>query len=152
VVAPAWPAAPAADVPGVQKWTVEGGELVVTVNARQADGATPGIKVLLAAAGVPEDQLSRVRVVREAAAALQVVRQLCDAGLTGQRFEQFGMLPQQYAPPFDIGTVFGQVAGLLVKEEILFEAADFQCGIEKLADAFTGHDSFLHQPQFEEGK
>lgn len=67
---PAWPAAPAADVPGVQKWTVEGGELVVTVNARQADGATPGIKVLLAAAGVPEDQLSRVRVVREAAAAL----------------------------------------------------------------------------------
>jgi radical SAM family uncharacterized protein len=63
-----WPAAPAGELPGALAWTVEGGDLVVTANARQSDGPTPGARALLAAAGVPEDRIADVRVVREALA------------------------------------------------------------------------------------
>jgi radical SAM family uncharacterized protein len=61
-----WPATPPAGVEGVLDWRLDGGDLLVTVNARQSDGPTPGIKVLLAAAGVPERELASVRAVRAA--------------------------------------------------------------------------------------
>ena len=62
----AWPAAPLEEVPGALAWTIEGGDLVVTANARQSDGPTPGARALLAAAGVPDDAAASVRVVRVA--------------------------------------------------------------------------------------
>jgi len=45
---------------------VDGDDLVVTVNARQVDGPTPGPRELLAVAGVAEERLRLVSVVREA--------------------------------------------------------------------------------------
>ena len=63
-----WPGSPAAlgDLAaGVAEWTVEGGDLVVALNARQSDGPTPSAKQLLIALGVPREEVARVRVVRE---------------------------------------------------------------------------------------
>ncbi len=51
---------------GVLDWRVEDEDLIVTVNARQADGPTPGIKAVLAAIGVSETERPFVRVLREA--------------------------------------------------------------------------------------
>jgi len=62
---PAWPAAAPKAVAGILEWRLDGPDLVVIVNARQADGPTPGIKSLLTCAGVPEEQVRLVRVVRE---------------------------------------------------------------------------------------
>ena len=62
--APPWPEASA--LPGVLDWRVDGDELLVTLNARQVDGPTPGVREVLAATGVPEDALRTVPVVREA--------------------------------------------------------------------------------------
>jgi hypothetical protein len=61
---PPWPPRP--ELPGVLDWVVNGDDLVVTVNARQVDGPTPGPRELLAVAGVAEERLRLVSVVREA--------------------------------------------------------------------------------------
>ena len=61
---PPWPPRP--ELPGVLDWVVDGDDLVVTVNARQVDGPTPGPRELLAVAGVAEERLRLVSVVREA--------------------------------------------------------------------------------------
>jgi radical SAM family uncharacterized protein/radical SAM-linked protein len=61
---PSWPPRP--ELPGVLDWVVDGDDLVVTVNARQVDGPTPGPRELLTVAGVPEERLRLVSVVREA--------------------------------------------------------------------------------------
>jgi hypothetical protein len=66
---PDWPASRGAfggASGGVLDWRVEGDDLVVTVNARQIDGPTPGAKALLAAIGVAEAQIPLVPVIREA--------------------------------------------------------------------------------------
>ncbi len=65
---PVWPAAATAAVDGVLEWRLDGPDLLVTVNARQADGPTPGVRALLAGAGVSDERRANVRVVREAAA------------------------------------------------------------------------------------
>jgi radical SAM family uncharacterized protein len=65
---PSWPVAPAAIgelAAGVLEWRLDGDELVVTLNVRPTDGPTPGVKALLAAAGVPERTKPFVPVVRE---------------------------------------------------------------------------------------
>jgi radical SAM family uncharacterized protein len=62
---PAWPAAAPPALDGVLAWSVEGDDLIVTVNARQADGPTPGVKQLLSAAGVAAERSVDVRVTRE---------------------------------------------------------------------------------------
>ena len=61
-----WPPAAPAGLAGVIEWAADGGDLVVTANARQSKGPTPGVKQILAAAGVPADEVSAVRVVRKA--------------------------------------------------------------------------------------
>ncbi len=63
---PAWPDAAPADLAGVTGWRVEGSELVVTVNARQTEGATPGPRAILARAGIATDAAHALRIVREA--------------------------------------------------------------------------------------
>jgi len=63
---PPWPAAAPAGLAGVLAWAVEGDDLVVTANARQADGPTPGARQILEHAGVAPERLAEVRVVREA--------------------------------------------------------------------------------------
>ena len=66
---PAWPHAliAASDgVPGILDWRVEGDDLVVTANARQSDGPTPGARTILAALGVPDERIPLVPVLREA--------------------------------------------------------------------------------------
>ena len=60
---PPWPPRP--ELPGVLDWVVDGDDLVVTVNARQVDGPTPGPRELLTVAGVAEERLRLVSVVRE---------------------------------------------------------------------------------------
>ncbi|MBI4916750.1 MAG: TIGR03960 family B12-binding radical SAM protein [Acidobacteria bacterium] len=61
---PPWPPRP--ELPGVLDWVADGDDLVVTVNARQVDGPTPGPRELLTVAGVPEERLRLASVVREA--------------------------------------------------------------------------------------
>jgi hypothetical protein len=64
-----WPASPnnlGDSAAGILEWTVDGDELVVTLDARQAAGHAVSPKVLMAAAGVPGDVKPHVRVVREA--------------------------------------------------------------------------------------
>jgi hypothetical protein len=51
---------------GVLDWRVDGGELVVAVNARQVDGPTPSMRAVLDALGVSDEAQHAVRVVREA--------------------------------------------------------------------------------------
>jgi hypothetical protein len=66
---PAWPHAPAAigdAFTGILDWRVEGDDLIVTANARQSGGPTPGAKTILAALGVPDEQIPLVPVLREA--------------------------------------------------------------------------------------
>ena len=63
--AASWPASAPADVAGLIAWSVDGADLVVTANARQSDGPTPGVKHLLGAAGVAPDAITAVRVLRE---------------------------------------------------------------------------------------
>jgi len=63
---PPWRPTVPAEADGVLEWRVEDGDLLVTVNARQADGPAPGVKALIAAAGVPESLRPHVRVSREA--------------------------------------------------------------------------------------
>jgi hypothetical protein len=65
----AWPATPPAlgeRAAGVLEWMVDGDELGVTLDARQASGHAISVKDLLAALGVPGDARPHVRVVREA--------------------------------------------------------------------------------------
>ena len=63
-----WPAAPPASLAaGVTRWQVDGDELLLGVNARQADGPTPSVKSLLAALGIPDDAAPLVPVLRDAA-------------------------------------------------------------------------------------
>ena len=64
--AASWPASAPADVAGLIAWSVDGADLVVTANARQSDGPTPGVKHLLGAAGVAPDAITAVSVLREA--------------------------------------------------------------------------------------
>ncbi len=62
-----WPPSPpaVADLTaGVLDWGVDGDELAVTLNARRADGPTPGVRALLAALGVPEELVPLVPVTR----------------------------------------------------------------------------------------
>ncbi|MFI5143558.1 MAG: TIGR03936 family radical SAM-associated protein [Thermoanaerobaculales bacterium] len=62
-----WPElAPADPIAGVQVWRVDGDDLLVTINARAADGGTPGVKKLLASLGHPPALASRFGVIREA--------------------------------------------------------------------------------------
>jgi radical SAM family uncharacterized protein len=66
---PVWPASPEGTgelAVSVLAWLVDGDDLIVTLNARQADGPTPGVKTLLAALGVREQVRPLVRVLREA--------------------------------------------------------------------------------------
>ncbi|MFZ5786210.1 MAG: TIGR03936 family radical SAM-associated protein, partial [Acidobacteriota bacterium] len=51
---------------GVLEWRVEGGELVVVLNARQVDGPTPSIRAVLQALGLEAEAQHALRVVREA--------------------------------------------------------------------------------------
>ncbi len=51
---------------GILAWTVlPGGTLRVELNLRQSEGPTPTVKQLLAALGVPEEEIPLVRVTRE---------------------------------------------------------------------------------------
>lgn len=53
--------------PGVLGWQLLPGDEVMTeLNLRQAEGATPTVKQLLAALGVPDDEIALVPVTREA--------------------------------------------------------------------------------------
>jgi radical SAM family uncharacterized protein len=64
-----WPASPndlGESAAGVLEWRVDGDELVVTLDARQAGGHMVSAKVLMAAAGVPAEVSPHLRVVREA--------------------------------------------------------------------------------------
>jgi radical SAM family uncharacterized protein len=61
---PRWPLAPTAGIEGVLDWRLDGADLIVTVNARQADGPTPGVRAVLAATGLV-NAASRVTIVRE---------------------------------------------------------------------------------------
>ena len=61
-----WPQSAPAGLDGVLAWAADGSILVVTANARQSDGATPGVKQILAAAGVAADRAADIRVIREA--------------------------------------------------------------------------------------
>jgi radical SAM-linked protein len=53
-------------VAGVLAWREEGDDLLVTLNARQTDGPTPGVKKLLAELGVEDEVALQARVIREA--------------------------------------------------------------------------------------
>ena len=64
-----WPASPnklGESTAGILEWTVNGDELVVTLDARQAAGHALSAKDLVAAAGIPAEVRRLVRVVREA--------------------------------------------------------------------------------------
>jgi len=66
----AWPADPtglAEEIrTGILDWSVlPDGGLRVSLNLRRPEGPTPGVKDLLAAVGVPEDEIRMVRVTRE---------------------------------------------------------------------------------------
>jgi radical SAM family uncharacterized protein len=64
-----WPASPGnlgECAAGVLEWTVDGDELGVTLDARQASGHAVSVKDLLAALGIPGEARLHVRVVREA--------------------------------------------------------------------------------------
>jgi radical SAM family uncharacterized protein len=64
---PAWPTVldTHSRARGILECRVEGDELFITVNARQADGPTPGLKDVLVAAGVNAEVTPLVRAVRE---------------------------------------------------------------------------------------
>jgi hypothetical protein len=55
-----------AGIPRFARDRGEGDDLVVTTNVRQSDGPTPGAKTILAALGVPEEQIPLVPILREA--------------------------------------------------------------------------------------
>ena len=62
-----WPvpaALPEGIAAGVLDWQAEGRQLTVTLNARQVDGPTPGVKALLTAAGVADEAAPLTRVTR----------------------------------------------------------------------------------------
>ncbi len=64
-----WPALPPPrheGLTGILDWRASGDELFVTLNARQSDGPTPGVKSILAALGLHEEQIPLVPVLREA--------------------------------------------------------------------------------------
>jgi uncharacterized protein YecE (DUF72 family) len=66
---PHWPASQAGlgDLTaGVLEWRVDGDDLGVTLDARQAGGHALSVKTLLAAIGIAEEARSLVHVVREA--------------------------------------------------------------------------------------
>ena len=53
--------------PGIRVWSVlPDGDLRVELNLRRSEGPTPTVRQLLAALGVAEEEIPRVRVVREA--------------------------------------------------------------------------------------
>ncbi len=66
-----WPPQPPAELPGdiargILGWTLASdGALVVELNLRSSEGPTPSPRKLLAALGVPEEEIPLVRVVRE---------------------------------------------------------------------------------------
>ncbi len=55
---------PEAIAAGVLDWVAEGAELTVTLNARQIDGPTPGVKAILGATGVAPELAPLARVTR----------------------------------------------------------------------------------------
>jgi radical SAM family uncharacterized protein len=66
---PGWPDSPAGLgnlAAGVRDWGVDGDELEVTLDARQAGGHAVSVKDLLAALGAPDEARPLVRVLREA--------------------------------------------------------------------------------------
>ena len=52
-------------VEGIRAWRVAGGELSVTLNARQTDGPTPTVKAILHALGLVDADIASARVTRE---------------------------------------------------------------------------------------
>ncbi len=59
------PASPPAGVVGILAWQAVGDSLLVTLNARPADGPAPSLRAVLAACGVAAERLGEVRVLRE---------------------------------------------------------------------------------------